>query len=268
MVDVKEAADYLEAGSGLPVVMLPGAEGSKQFWRYQLEELAGDYHVVSCALAVREPSLSSTMADYAADTLRIMDSLGIDKAVIVGESMGGMVTQELAINHPERVLGIVLCNTMDKPRRGGFGLNMFTLATLVHQMAFMPFLTDDARKRLLGWVGRHRGFVMDPTPGNARLIDYLFECGLECGGKSYLDKALAGRTADYTDRLSSISVPALVIRGTEDRLVGPEAIVELAGRIPGARLELIEGGGHCCSYTMPEETTAVIKDWLASTGLA
>jgi len=117
-------------------------------------------------------------------------------------------------------------------------------------------------------VGRHRGFVMDPTPGNARLIDYLFECGLECGGKSYLDKALAGRTADYTDRLSSISVPALVIRGTEDRLVGPEAIVELAGRIPGARLELIEGGGHCCSYTMPEETTAVIKDWLASTGLA
>jgi pimeloyl-ACP methyl ester carboxylesterase len=63
-------------------------------------------------------------------------------------------------------------------------------------------------------------------------------------------------------------VPALVIRGTEDRLVGPEAIVELAGRIPGARLELIEGGGHCCSYTMPEETTAVIKDWLASTGLA
>jgi len=42
MVDVKEAADHLEAGSGLPVVMLPGAEGSKQFWRYQLEALAGE----------------------------------------------------------------------------------------------------------------------------------------------------------------------------------------------------------------------------------
>lgn len=54
---------------------------------------------------------------------------------------------------------------------------------------------------------RHSGFVMDPTPGNARLIDYLLEFGLE-------------------------------------------------------------RGGHCCSYTMPEETTAVIKDWLAEAGLA
>ena len=179
-----------------------------------------------------------------------------------------MITQEIAINHPELVLGVVLCNTMDKPRRGGFGFNMFTLATLAHQMAFLPFLTDDARRRLLGWVGRHRGFVMDPTPGNARLIDYLFECGMECGGKSYLDKAMAGRTADYTSRLSSISVPALVIRGTEDRLVGAEPAVEFVGRIQGARLALIEGGGHCCSYTMPEETTAVLKEWLDSTGLA
>jgi len=268
MVDVKDAGDHMEAGCGTAVVMLPGAEGAKEFWRYQLEALAGDYHVVSCRLAVREPSLSSTMADYAADALRIMDSLGIEKAVIVGESMGGMVTQEIAINHPERVLGVVLCNTMDKPRRGGFGFNMFTLATLAHQLAFLPFLTDDARRRLLGWVGRHRGFVMDPTPGNARLIDYLFECGMECGGKSYLDKFLAGRTADYTSRLSSISVPTLVIRGTEDRLVGAEPAVEFVGRIPGASLALIEGGGHCCSYTMPEETTAVLKEWLDSTGLA
>ena len=267
MVEVQRADNYIEAGSGLPLVMMPGAECSKEFWRYQVEALADSYRTVSCDLARRAPSMSSTIADYAAETLGIMDKLGIDKAVIVGESMGGMVTQEIAINHPERVLGVVLCNTMDKPTRMGFGLNMFTLATLVHQLAFLPFLTDDMRRRLLGWVGRHRGFVMDPTPGNARLIDYLFEFGLECGGSSYLDKVFAGRTADYTSRLSSISVPTLVIRGTEDRLVSPAAAVEFVGRIPCARLKLIEGGGHCCTYTMPEETTAVIKDWLVEAGL-
>jgi pimeloyl-ACP methyl ester carboxylesterase len=268
-MDVLTTADYIAAGAGLPVVMMPGMEGSKEFWRDTVEALAVSYRAVACDLAVRKPSMSSTMADYAAKTLGIMDSLGIDKAVIVGESMGGMITQEIALNHPERVLGIVLCNTVDSrdPDRWGFGFNMFTLATLVHQLAFMPFLTEAMRRSILGWVGRHRGFVMDPTPGNERLIDYLFAHGLECGGPSYIDKMLAARNVSNTERLKEISVPALVVRGTEDRLVSAGAILQLLGRIPGSELALIEGGGHCCPHTMPEETTAAILDWLSRCGL-
>jgi pimeloyl-ACP methyl ester carboxylesterase len=266
MAEVESGDGYIEAGAGLPVVMLPGMEGSREFWRYQVEALAPSYRVVACDLAVRKPSLSSTIADYAADTLRIMDSLGIDKAVVVGESMGGMVTQHIATHHPERVLGVVLCNTMDRPRRGGFGLNMFTLATFVHNLAFLPFLTDNMRRAILRWVGRHRGFVMDPTPGNEMLIDYLFAHGTECGGPAYLDRIIAGGKARYTELLLGISVPALVLRGTEDRLVGPGTACEIAGRIPDAEIVLIEGGGHCCTHTMPEESTGAIRSWLTRRG--
>ncbi len=260
---MKSGDGYIEAGEGPPVVMIPGMEGSKWFWRFQVEALSGKYRAVSCDLPARRPSFSSRISDYADAILGIMDSLGIERAVIVGESMGGMVTQHIALEHPGRVSAIVLCNTMDQPRPPGFGLNMFTVATIAHQMAFLPFLSDERRRRLLMWVGRHRGFVMDPTPGNADLVDYIIEHGLECGGASYVDRMIAGGKASFTDRLHEIDVPALVLRGTEDRVVMPETILQLAGRIRGAEVALIEGGGHCCQHTMPDEVNAVLLEWLA-----
>ncbi len=263
MPEVLEGEGYIEAGSGFPVVMMPGMEGSKWFWRYQVEALSEEYRAISCDLLARRPSLSSTIADYAARTLAVMDSLDIERAVVIGESMGGMITQEIALSHPERVAGIVLCNTMDMPRRGEFGLNMFTLATMAHQIAFLPFLSDAQRRALLRWVGRHRGFVLDPTPGNEMLIDYFFEHGMDCGGQAYLDRMIAIAKGRYTDKLHGINVPALVLRGTEDRLVPARTTLELAGRIPRAELVLVDGGGHCCTHTMPAESTALIRAWLS-----
>lgn len=262
-MEVRSGDGYITAGDGLAVVMMPGMEGSREFWRHSVESLADSFMAVSCDLAVRKPSSTTSMADYAARTLGIMDELGIDGAVIAGESMGGMIAQQIALDHPEKVLGLVLCNTMDDPRRStGFGLNMFTLASFAHQLAFVPFLPDAWRRRLLNWVGRHRGFVMDPTPGNDRLIDYLVAYGIACGGMSYADKMIAGARTRYTDRLGEIAVPTLVIRGTEDRLVSAETALRFLGKIPNARLALIEGGGHCCPHTMPEETTAAIRSWI------
>jgi pimeloyl-ACP methyl ester carboxylesterase len=267
MALVLEGDGYIEAGSGLPVVMMPGMEGSKWFWAHQVDALSEECRAVSCDLAIRNPRLASTMADYAARTLQIMDSLGIEKAVLIGESMGGMITQEIALSHPERVAGVVLCNTMDRPRPGAFGLNVFTLATLVHQLAFLPFLSDGQRRSILRWVGRHRGFVMDPTPGNEDLIDYLFAHGLDCGGPAFFDRMIAASKIRYTKRLCEIEVPALVLRGTEDRLIGAETILQIAGRLPNARLVLVDGGGHCCTNTMPEESTRLIREWLVDSGL-
>lgn len=265
-VEEKYGLGYVVRGEGVPVLMLPGMEGCKEFWRNQLEGLSHRYRVVACDLARRRPELSSTMSDYAADALRIMDSLGLEKAIVVGESFGGMVAQQLAIAHRERVLALVLCNTMDRQRRGGLGLNMFTLATLVHQFAFLPFLSDAQRKRLLEWVGKHRGFIMDPSPGNAELVEYILEYGTACGPGCYLDRMIAAGKIRFTDRLGSISVPTLVLRGVEDRLVCPGTAVELAGRIPGAQMTLIDGGGHCCPLTVPLATNEAILRWLERVG--
>jgi len=263
-----EGNNFIDAGSGTAVVMVPGMEGSKEFFQPQIERMSDSYRVVACDLAIRKPSISSSIADYAAEVLTTMDSLGIEKAVILGESMGGMVAQEIVTSHPERVQGLILVNTMDNARtRMGFGLNMFTLATLIHNLAFLPFLTDRMRFRLLMWVGRRRGFILDPSPGNRDLVQYFFDHEPECGAGGFLDRFLACGKQWYTEKLKDISVPALVIRGTEDRLVSPEATVQFVGRIPGARLVLIEGGGHCCSFTRPDDTTKALLDWLGDNEL-
>lgn len=262
MVEKRERPGYVAAGEGTPVVMIPGMEGAKEFWHHQLEGLCPSYRVISCDLAVRRPSAASCVGDYAEDILRKMDDAGVGSAVVVGESMGGMVAQEIALNHPGRVKGLVLCNTMDDRRRFGFGFNMFTLATFVHQFAFLPFLTYGQRKRLLNWVGKHRGFVMDPSPGNDGFCDYIMEYGTAAGPLGYLDRLIACGGAGYTGRLHEIDVPTLVLRGTEDRLVTPEAAVQLAGRIPGSEVALVEGGGHCCPYTCPDRTNRVLLEWL------
>jgi pimeloyl-ACP methyl ester carboxylesterase len=254
--------DYEEAGEGNPIFFLPGMDGAKEYWKPQLEALSGEYRVIACSLPVRKPRLSRTISDFAAEYIELMDSLGIDKAVIVGESFGGMVTQELVINHPQRVAAIILCNTMDRIRRGGFGLNMFTLASFTQPFIFLPFLTNRQRKRILMWVGKHRGFVLDPSPGNEALVEYIMEYGTACGTAAYIDRALVGVKIKHTDKLRSIEVPALVVRGEEDRLVGAETIVQLAGRIPGAELALIEIGGHCCTYTVPNASNQAILNWL------
>ncbi|MBU1671684.1 MAG: alpha/beta hydrolase [Actinobacteria bacterium] len=264
---MQQGPDFIDSGEGTALVMIPGMEGAKEFWRFQQEEFDDRYRVVAVSLERRKPSLGSTVEDYAADVLRIMDSLGIDRAVFVGESFGGVISQHVAINHPERVQGLVLCNTMDAPRRMGFGLNMFTLATFVHQFAFLPFLSEETRRRLLRWVGKHRGFVMDPSPGNEVLIDYLFAHGLDCGGAAYLDRMIAGSRARYTERLGEIEAPTLVLRGSEDRLVSADTVLEFLGRIPGAELAMIRGGGHCCQHTTPVPTNAALGDWLARKGL-
>lgn len=252
--------DYLEVGGGKTVIMLPGMEGCKEFWRYQWDEFGDRYRVIACTYPVRSPKLSRTISDYACDVLRLMDSLGVEKAAVVGESFGGILAQELAIEHPERVAALVLCNTIDGRRRSGFGLNMFTLATLVNIFVFL--MHEGVRKRLLNWIGRHRGFIMDPSPGNDNLADYILEHGLDAGFGGFLDRGIATSKASYTDRLSSISAPTLVLRGVEDRLVGTETTVQLVGRIPGAELVLIDGGGHCCPHTEPEATNRSILEWL------
>jgi non-heme chloroperoxidase len=238
--------EYHEAGSGFPLLLLPGMEGAHQFWEYQLTGLSGNYRVIACELARFPFNPRRSVADYARATISRLDCLGVERVV----------------HYPKRVAALILCNTMDRPRRGGFGLNAFTFASFLHNLAFLPGLTRDQRKTILNWVGRHRGFVMDPSPGNDRFCDYIMEYGTEHGAVAYMNRIIAGARGNYTSRLKEIGVPTLVLRGTEDRLVGAETILQLVGHIPGAQLVLVEGGGHCCTYTMPEESNRVILAWL------
>ena len=180
------------------------------------------------------------LADMALDTVGLLDALEIGRAHIVGASMGGMIAQQLAIDHPERALS--LCSIMSAtgnrryrfPRWRAFALLMskpprgrdayVEQAVRTFKVIGSPaYPMDEARFREL--VGRAYDRSFHP-PGVARQLHAINSSG--------------NRTA----RLRGVRLPALVIHGSDDPLVRPIGGRETARAIPGARLHLVEGMGH------------------------
>jgi pimeloyl-ACP methyl ester carboxylesterase len=181
-----------------------------------------------------------TLSDMAADTVALMDALGIGSAHIVGASMGGMIAQTLAIEHPERVRSLtsimsttgdptlpqatpevmsVLMTPPSADREGNIqrGINVF------RTIGSPGFPFDEERIRGIAGRSYDRGFHPE---GVARQICAIFASG------------------NRSERLREIKVPALVLHGKDDPLVRYECGVATAEAIPGAALVSIEGMGH------------------------
>ena len=104
---------YLDVGKGTPVVLIHGLAGDYSAWLAQIEALQKDYRVIAFdnrgagrSTQVDEPVSTADLAD---DTLALMDHLGVERAHVVGRSMGGAVAQHMALKAPQRVLSLTLC---------------------------------------------------------------------------------------------------------------------------------------------------------------
>jgi pimeloyl-ACP methyl ester carboxylesterase len=181
-----------------------------------------------------------TLEDMALDGFALLDHLGIERAHVVGVSMGGMIAQTMAARHPERVLSLVswMSNTgarwsgqpwptlypamLRKPPRdrGGYiqhGIDLF------HKIGSPGFPRDDEQLREIAARSYDRG--LNPA-GSTRQLAAIIASG------------------DRTPLLRTITVPTVVIHGTKDRLVPVSGGRATAKAIPGARLVLIVGMGH------------------------
>ena len=188
--------------------------------------------------------------DLLADALGVLDHLGVERAHLVGISMGGAMAQHVAVDHPERVLSLTLMST-SPAGPGGPGREE------------LPPMSDELRAVFAGedqppepdWADREAA------------IDYLVEAERPYAGSRGFDAAglreLIGRVYDRSvsmpsgnnhfmvdgtpidrDRLGGIAVPVLVVHGTDDPLFPPAHGEALAREIPGARLLLLDGVGH------------------------
>jgi pimeloyl-ACP methyl ester carboxylesterase len=181
-----------------------------------------------------------TLSDMADDAVGLLDNLGIERAHVVGASMGGMIAQTIAIDHPERVLS--LCSIMSNT--GARWSGQPRLATYRVLLGTPP---HDRDKFIEHVVTMYR---VIGSPGFDRDEDDL----RDIAGRSYdrgRNPAGSGRqlaaiiaSGDRTARLRSLNVPTVVIHGTKDRLVGPSGGRATAKAILGARLVTIEGMGH------------------------
>jgi pimeloyl-ACP methyl ester carboxylesterase len=183
-----------------------------------------------------------TLEDMAGDVLGLLDALGIERAHVVGASMGGMIAQILAVGHPERLASLTLIMTTSGSRR-------LPGPTLKARMSLLssPDRPGEIESVIAHGSAIYKVIASPGFPTEEALVRERIALSLRRShhpggiGRQLLAVAASG---DRTPLLARIQAPTLVIHGRADPLVPVANGIDLARRIPGAQLELIEGMGH------------------------
>ncbi len=195
------------------------------------------------AIASRRLARSTyLLSDMAADVVGLLDHLGIDRAHLVGASMGGMIAQELAIGHPERVLSLasIMSNTGDRRN----GLIAPSLIPRIRRAMLSPAPRTRAEyvERGVRTFGLIAGPLWDEADTRAMVVEAA-ERSVEPYGRARQLMAISA-SPDRTAGLRRVTVPTLVVHGMRDPLITPSGGMATVRAVPGARLLLLPDMGH------------------------
>jgi 3-oxoadipate enol-lactonase len=251
---------YDVRGRGRPLVLVQGVGIGRWGWDPVADRLARRFRVVTIDNrgigASDTPPGNYTTRAMAEDVLAVLDHAGIGRASVLGTSLGGMIAQELAIAHPERVDRLVLVATIP----GGARSRPMPLGG-TYLFAAAPFLTGEARLRrfvdnALGPATRRRRPEIAERLAAAKLAHPQSE-------PAWRGQAAAGMLFNPLGRQRRIDQPTLVVQGTADQVVDPGNAAVLAGLFPDARVELFEGAGHLLYWEQPGRFARLVAGFLA-----
>jgi 3-oxoadipate enol-lactonase len=243
-------------GSGAPVVLVHGLGYARWGWEPVADLLAERFEIVlldNRGIGESEaPPGPYTVAEMAGDVLSVLDEAGLERAHVVGTSLGGMIAQELVLAAPARVEKLVLVCTMPggpnaapmPERTVQLIAEAPTLEPLVALRRFVEnALAPDPPEKLVERILAYRLATVQPYA-------------------AWAAQAAAGASFDAWDRLAGIAAPTLVLHGTEDVVVDPANADLLARLIPGARVERFEGCGHLLFWEEPDRFVEVVGEFL------
>jgi len=251
--------NYTVHGEGTPVLLIMGLAADSQMWMLQLPALeAAGFQAITFdnrgVGASSAPPGPYTMEQMAADGIAVLDVLGIDKAHVVGISMGGAIAQHLALKAPERVRSLMLVSTWAE--KNDYTARLDELGDLVLQHIGREALV----KASMLWLFTPKVFI--ETPDVVRTVEQV-ALAMQGDGDAFTNQTAAVVQHDTIDRLHEIEVPTFVICGRRDVLVPPELSERIAARIPHATLKLIDGG-HAFTFENVDEFNREMVGWLST----
>lgn len=249
VIDLKGyKVSYMEAGGGVPVVLVPGFTETKDIFRRQLLGLSPKYKVIACD--VRPPSRGAeySLSSLADDLADFLTALNIDAAVVCGHSFGGMIAQELAMSHTDRVSALILISSFPTLPPGAPD-KLHSWFTPGRQTGHSP----------LSWV---RGLFGGKSESD--LSDTLSARDSPASRAAVEARLGLAQSTDLTPRLSEIGAPTLVLVGEKDRREIQHAAQALYEGVTDSALEVIEGGDHFCFHTRHDLVNAAIDDFLTA----
>jgi aminoacrylate hydrolase len=257
-ISIGDAELYYEStGEGEPLLLVPGLSGQGSFWAQQVKDFARDFRVIVHDHRGTGGSTHSrirySVEQMADDVLRLMDALGIDSAHLVGHSTGGAIGQVIAEDHPERLRSLVLS------------------ATWAGQDPYFRRLFESRRETLLtsGVESYLRASVLMLAPpwwvraNDALLAEQHRQSALASPPIEVLTSRIDAIVRfDRRARLGEIRTPTLVVVAADDVITPLFFSEELAERIPGAKLAVLEAGGHFAPVCLPAPYNAEVGAFL------
>ena len=240
------------------IIFLHGFPFNKNMWRDQLEALPED--VTAIALDIRGHGLTTSghgffsIDVFAKDIGVFMEKLDIEQAVLCGISMGGYIALRAYQLFPEKISGLILVDTHSKADTNAGKQKRFA--------SIQTILNHGRRPFSIGFV--ENVFSSYSIQEKPQAVEYIKSAIRRNSVRSICSTllALAART-DTSDTLKDISVPTLLIRGSDDRITSLQDMKDLEEAIPNARFIEITGCGHLPNLEAPEEFNHAIKEFMS-----
>lgn len=258
-----ELTHYHDVGEGTPILFLHGSGTgvtAAANWWLNLPELSKTGRCLAIdsigyGQSIAAPGTEYGIKEWVRHAVRVLDALGIEKTWIVGNSLGGWLAFQFAIDFPERLLGIVSMGT------GGAKL---TGALKGHAN---PTLTEQGVRDTLEL------FVTDPSLVTDELVKLRYEAALNDTASDRLKEVVAARDRDREelpldfDVLATLDIPVLLIHGTQDRVIPVSRTWDLLNVIPHADAHIFSQCGHWSQVERAADFNRVITDYLRSHGV-
>ena len=252
---------YVEAGSGPPLLLLHGLNGSTFGFRLLTPYLTSRFHVIALDLMGFGYSERPLHRDYSLSAQArlvagFLDALGIRKASVLGHSLGGAVAMHLALQFPDRVDRLVLVSSAaDTETRRGLRSSRLVRPLLP---LVAVFTVQNKRFRRMSL----RSACYDPSFLTSEIVEGYLAPTRVRGHLRALGAMMVDRRKDPVLDLSAISQPTLILWGAADRWLPVSHGGRLMALIPNSRMEVIEGAGHLVLEEQPEESARVLTDFL------
>jgi len=248
-----------ERGDWLLLVM--GHAYARWAWNWQIEDLAKDFRVIAFDnRGIGEtdaPPAPYTVEEMAADTLGLLDALEVERAHVVGCSLGGCISLELALSHPERVDRLVLaCTSL-----GGSSPKSYPLSEKVMKV-IREAMNDPPEVRLR--KGTENAFAGAFVTSHPDLIEEILRLRAATAQKleAWIAQSAAYPAFDATDRAGGLRAETLVLTGTEDNVIEYRNSEVLVDALPDATLIEFDGAGHLFFIEEAPRFNALVRAFL------
>jgi len=254
---------YETTGSGKALALISGLGYPLWQWHKMVPFLAKHFQVITFdnrgVGQSDKPSGPYSAQMLAADTAGLLDVLGIEKAAIMGHSMGGFIAQAMALDFPEKVSELILCSTnFGGPNHVPVTSEAFAVLSDTTSDPLTRFTNGLKVSTAPGWADAHPDIVKEwvewrvANPMDLAGYQSQFAIGL----------ALTSEEASFENKLPKVSVPTLILFGAHDKVVPPENAELLQKQIRRSQTTIIPDAGHFFPIEVPEVASQLVIDFL------